>query len=335
MPIDSRSFSERGGAAILPAVRPQEGRVLIAVTSPRAGDGKSTVAAGIAGALARGGAAVRLVRLAGDAGADIDAETFRRVPGVRCDGVALSPEQLGPPGPLTLVEVADAGAAAALVRATAGGLLLLVTLDGEADDVTVRRIAQESGAGGVVVTAAPESAAVRLRRWAAELELRLIGMVPQDRLLAAPSLQEMADALEGRLTSPDEGREEAVEWIEIGPITAHPGSVHFARAGSRAIITRADRPDVAMTALETDAACLILTGGGRVLPYVVERAQAQETPLIQTTLSTREAMERLGALYTRGHFRGLRKIERAINLVETHLDLTALTPRLPVAGGGR
>ena len=308
--------------------------MLIAVTSPLPGDGKSAVAAGLAGALAREGVAVRLVRLAGDAGADADVETFRRVPGVRSDGVALIPEQLGSSEPVTLVEVADAGAAAALVRATAGGLLLLVTCDGESDDVTVRRIARESDAGGVIVTAAPESAAERLRRWAAELDVRLIGMVPQDRLLAAPSLEEMADALEGPLVSPDEGREEAVEWIEIGPITAHPGSVHFARAGSRAIITRADRPDVAMTALETDAACLILTGGGRVLPYVIERAQAQETPLIQTPLSTPEAMERLGGLYSRGHFRGLRKIERAINLVETHLDLTHLTQRLPIAGGG-
>lgn len=309
--------------------------MLIAVTSPLPGDGKSTVAAGLAGALARGGAAVRLVRLAGDAGADSDAETFRRVPGVRSDGVALSSEQVGPPDPLILVEAADPSAVADLVRTMAGGLLLLVTRYGEADDATVRRIARESGAGGVVVTAAPESAAERLRRWAAELDLRLIGMLVQDRLLAAPSLQEMAGVLEGRLTSPDDGCEEAVEWLEIGPITAHPGSVHFARAGSRAIITRADRPDVAMTALETDAACLILTGGGRVLPYVVERAQAQETPLIQTTLATSEAMGRLGALYTRGHFRGLRKIERAINLVEKHLDFTALTERLPIAGGGR
>ncbi len=265
------------------------------VTSPLRRDGKSTVAAGVAGALARETAAG-----------------------------------------LTIVEAPDPAAVATAAAADPRRLVLLVSRYGQADDATIVRTAGETSAAGIVFTAVPadrlEAARSRVDDLGSHLdaELLFLGAMPQDRLLAAPSVREMAQALSGTLHAPDELRDEALEWIEIGPITAHPGSVHFARLGSKAVITRVDRPDLALAALDTETACLILTGGQAPLSYVLERTQSEEIPLISTPLSTPDAVERLGPLYGRSAFVGRRKAERAVELARGHLDLSTLERLLAV-----
>ena len=271
--------------------------VTLVVTSPLAGDGKSIVAAGLADALARRG---HRVHLAADGDASQDSEISIREHG----------------DPATAAGSADA--------------VLLVAREGQADDATLERAARESGAAAIVLSSVPERAEETARNRVQAIAARLngmtplVGLLPQDRLLAAPSLAQMAAALEGALTAPEGAGDEAVEWIEVGPITAHPGSVHFATEGSKAIVTRSDRPDVALTALDADVHCLILCGDREPLRYVLERTEADEVPLITTALTTAEAVERLGPLYGRGEFRGARKRERARRLVERFLDLEAM-----------
>ena len=208
--------------------------------------------------------------------------------------------------------------------------MVLVVRQGQADDATLEHAAAESGAAAIVLTSVPqgeeEEARARARAIAARLDgsVTLAGMLPQDRLLAAPSLEQMAAVLETSLDASEGAGKEAVEWIEIGPITAHPGSIHFAVVGSKAIVTRGDRPDVAFAALDVDAQCLILSGGREPLRYVLERTEEDEVPLIATALTTSEAVQRLGPLYGEGTFSGTRKRERAARLIEQHVDLDAL-----------
>lgn len=280
----------------------------LVVTSPLAGDGKSTVAAGLADALAGRG---HRVHLAADGPAA---------------GTAASPDAAPPGADSSIREHADPATAAAAASAA----VLLVAREGQADDATLERAARESGAAAIVLSSVPERAEETARNRVQAIAARLngmtplVGLLPQDRLLAAPSLAQMAAALEGALTAPEGAGDEAVEWIEVGPITAHPGSVHFATEGSKAIVTRSDRPDVALTALDADVHCLILCGDREPLRYVLERTEADEVPLITTALTTAEAVERLGPLYGRGEFRGARKRERARRLVERFLDLEAM-----------
>ena len=192
----------------------------LVVTSALAGDGKSTVAAGLADALASRGYRVQLTSGGDLASSDAD--------------VVIREHD----DPATAVSEAD--------------LVVLVVRQGQADDATLERAAAESGAAAIVMTSVPEEAELaaraRLRAITTRLDgpVTLVGVLPQDRLLAAPSLEQVATALEASLDAPEGAGNEAVEWIEIGPITAHPGSVHFATVGSKAIVTRGDRPDVAL-----------------------------------------------------------------------------------------
>ena len=295
---------------------------LLIIISPFPGDGKSTVAAGLAGALARRGAEVRLVRLPDGRQPDSDAEAFTHVAGVRSDGSTLGPDSLHGVGELAVVETGDPEMAVSMRMANPDAAVVLVTRYGVADDASVERLRARTAAIGVIVTAAPAGRSIGTA----------LGQLPQDRVLAAPAVRDLAAALEGESIGPAEPGDETVAWLEIGPITAQPGLSHFARHGEKAVITRADKPDVALAALDTETVCLILTGGQRPLPYVLERAAGEEIPVILTAYGTVAAVERLGGLYGRSAFVGRRKAARAVELSEAHLDLAALEQRLSLHG---
>jgi BioD-like phosphotransacetylase family protein len=134
----------------------------------------------------------------------------------------------------------------------------------------------------------------------------------------------MAAAVDGRLSGAREWYAEAVTWLQIGPISAHSGIEHFSRYPDKAVVTRNDKIDVALAALDSEPACLILSGGEPTLPYVAQRAESEDFALITTSLSTPEVVTRIGELYANTSFSGRRKVQRAAALASEHLDLATI-----------
>ena len=304
---------------------------VLIVTSAQPGDGKTAVAVGLAASLRQGGSSVRLVRApagdnapAGDS-AEADARAFAHLPGVRSAGRAAAIDGAALDTDVTIVEAATPEDVPALRQAAGDG----------AGVVLVTRAADPHSAvlGRALATAAP-TALLLTTIWPgpngdpaaafAPIGLPLLATLPQDRLLAAPSIAAMAAAIDGDLGGPDHLYEEAVEWLQIGPISAHEGMDHFSRYPDKAVITRHDKIDVALAALDSQPACLILTGGSPSLPYVAQRTESEEFALIVTDLDTPRAVERIGALYGRGSLTGARKVRRAAELMSERLDLPAL-----------
>lgn len=293
----------------------------ILVTSPLPGDGKTVVTAGLAHALRRSGDAaapptVRAVRLPGGDSADADAATLARLQGVRAAG---RPEDAPPSdADCTVVEVADPAACPAL--SDAATTVLLVTRYREADDATLARAAANAGADGLIVNALPTGPAeaaglAEADRLAALLGLPLLAALPQDRLLSAPLVDAMARAIDGELGGDASLWGEAAEWLQVGPISAHGGIDHFSRYPDKSVITRNDKLDVALAALDAEPLCLILSGGAPNLPYIAQRAEQEQFALITTPLDTPQAVDRIGALYGHAPFAGDRKLRRAADLV--------------------
>ena len=291
------------------------------VTSALPGDGKSVVAAGLAAARRASGSTLRLARAAGGDSAGADADQFAQLQGVRSSGTPVDAVQLTPDTDFTVVEVDDPAAAVALRKA--GDSLILVARQGETDDVTLARVIAETQAAGVVINAAPPEELENIVQ-SAELAAPLLGVLPQDRLLAAPSFAAMARAVDGTLAGPERLHDDAAEWLVIGPISAHGGMPYFDKFPHAVVVTRHDRVDIALGALNQRPAGLILTGGEPTLPYVAERAESEDFALIVTGLSTADAVNRIGDLYAQGQFRGARKLQRAIDLVAAHLSLDIL-----------
>jgi len=181
---------------------------------------------------------------------------------------------------------------------------------------------------GVIVTATPASRLAAVSEGLAGHHIPLLAALPEDRLLAAPTIAEMAAALEAEALFLDGRADIIVERMTIASIASDPGQGYFARFGPQAVIVRCDKPDLHLAALHTSTLCLILTGGRMPLTYVTERAESEGVPLLITAKDTPAAVRALEPLYAGGRFSGRSKAERIAHLMAERVDNDALRKAL-------
>lgn len=290
----------------------------ILVTSTLAEDGKSVVAAGLASTLRATGATVRLVRVDdGDSAAD-DAQQFARVNGVRASSEPVSASDIPSDTDHTVIEAASNAAIDA-------DRTILVVRHGEADDDTVSRAISAQQPDIVIVNGVPEHGGQAALERISGLGGNAVAAIPQDRHLASPTVRDMAPALDGELSGDEELFDEASRDLVIGPVSAHEGMDYFRKYPDKTLITRHDRIDIALGALDYEPLCLILAGGEPTLPYVAQRAERESFALITTSLSTLEVVEAIGPLYGNSAFVGERKLGTAISLFAENVPASVLT----------
>jgi BioD-like phosphotransacetylase family protein len=273
------------------------------VTSAQPGDGKSTVAAGLAQHLAAGGRRVHVLRVQGSdaASAERDAKLLAAVPGVHSPGRALPLSEAGE----------------AVKAAVADGVAVV-----EAEPAEAQEAASAWGAGTVVVQRAGAKTAVAVTA-AVQGQPPLL-VLPEDRILAALRLGELARALEASFLCNGADENEVIERIMIGSVGHDPGVPYFSMHERKAVLTRFEKTDVQLAALTTPLVCLLLTGGQQPSPYLFDRAQSLGVPVLLTARNTVDAMEAVGDAYAGARFGGARKLERLHELFAEHLDASAL-----------
>ena len=289
----------------------------ILVTSTLAGDGKSVVAVGIASALRASGATVRLVRIDDGDSAASDAQQLARVNGVRGSSEPVAASEVPSDTEHTVIE-ASSGAGIEVDRT------VLVVRHGEADDDTVSRALSEQQPDAVIVNGVPEHGGQAALERISGLGGNAVAAIPQDRHLAAPIVRDIAPALDGELSGDAELFDEASRDLVIGPVSAHEGMDYFRKYPDKTLITRHDRIDIALGALDYEPLCLILAGGEPTLPYVAQRAERESFALITTSLTTLETVEAIGPLYGNSAFVGERKLETAVELVAANVPAETL-----------
>ena len=201
---------------------------------------------------------------------------------------------------------------------------VLVVRHGEADDDTVSRALAGQNPDAVIINGVPEHGGPAALAQIAGLGGNAVAAIPQDRHLAAPTVRDIAPALDGALSGDEELFDEASRDLVIGLVSAHEGMDYFRKYPDKTLVTRHDRIDIALGALDYEPLCLILAGGEPTLPYVAQRAERESFALITTLLTTLEAVEAIGPLYGNSGFVGGRKLETAIELVQSNVAAEAL-----------
>ena len=278
-------------------------RILVAGGEP--GVGASAVAVGLAHRLAYAGHAVRLVRLAGDERAGGDAHAFARLDFAAAADGPLAPDALPDSDELLVIE-ASPGADAAALAAAIGAKLVAVT---------GARDAAPAGATLVIASRARRAGPLA---------------IPEDRTLAAPTVGRLIAASGARvLTRSAEGDGALCEHIVIGAISHDSNVPYFDRFPRKAVVTRAERVDVALAALRTDTACLILAGGADPSPYLLDRVAAgRGTTLLVAPEGTVETVRELEGCFGGEPFAGDAKAARAGALLALAVDDAALATLL-------
>lgn len=284
------------------------------VISPEPLVGKTAVAVGLAQRLRAQGRSVALLRLRGDEHANHDAALFTSLP--------FNARRGGGPVDGAAAKAAAGETDAAVIEAPAGEPSAhLAALGGRAVAVARYRpdgldalagFCQPLGESlaGVVLTCVPARRAERVGQELEGRRLPLLALVPEDRTLAAPTLAQVAQALEAEATFLEGNGQRVVDRPVIASISADPGQSYFAYCQPSAVIVRSDKPDLQLAALNAGAPCLIVTGGLPILSYVLDRAESEEVPILRTRLDTIAAVRRLEELYAAVPFAGEGKIDR-------------------------
>ena len=249
------------------------------VAAPTPLSGKTTVAVACARALAKSGTNVSLERAGDDANADSDRRLFSSL------GSAS--------GDAKIVEIPAGDLSAALGEHDGARVLIVATPATTAEASALARSVGEALAGVVLNRARrPEAEA------GADFDgVAALAVIPEDRQLATPNLDAVAEALKAEAENLAEDGPRSLGRLVIASIAADPGQDYFDRTRAESVIVRSDKPDLQLAAINAGAQCLIVTGDLPVLSYVRERVAEDETPFLSTALDTKAAVEAVEGLY--------------------------------------
>jgi len=296
----------------------------VLIAGPESLGGKTTIAAALGRRLSDSGKRVALWRLAGDANAAADARLLGGLAfnaGRRSEPLEVA--ALSGEADVSLVEAPAGDPRGALQALSARAVVVVAYADPLPADLPSFCGALGRLCVGIAITRVPLRRLEATRAAAAAIGVRLLGLIPEARTLAAPTLGALAEALEAGSSSLDSAGETVIDRPIISSISADPAQGYFARYGPNAVIVRGDKPDQQLGALNAGAPCLIVTGGLPVLSYVEERAAEEGILVLRTRYDTVAAVERLEALYGATPFSGHAKVERIAELAG-ELDVSAL-----------
>jgi BioD-like phosphotransacetylase family protein len=163
--------------------------------------------------------------------------------------------------------------------------------------------------------------------------IRVLGVLPMESALAAPTVAELAGGLQAEILAAAEQSGELVEHMVVGAMKAETALTYFRRVPDKAVITGGDRADIQMAALQTSTRCLVLSGNLYPSPSVLSLAAERGVPVLLTEMDTFSAAEVIGNYIGRSRFQQSQKVERFSALLDEHMDFEALYRSLGLKPG--
>ena len=145
---------------------------------------------------------------------------------------------------------------------------------------------------GVIVNKVPRKDIVRVREKATgELDrsgIPLLGLIPEDRILAALSVADLVEAVHGKVLNNPEKTSGLIENIMLGSSTFDRGTAYYGRKENKAVLLWGERPgfrkaalsNLQLNALQTSTRCLVISSNGLPIPAVLQKAGESGVPLI-------------------------------------------------------
>jgi len=284
--------------------------------SPHPLAGRTTVTAGLGHRMASEGKTVELTRLGDDDHAEADTAFF---------ATFTIPSQASAQAEVTLIEAPSGDPASALGGHPDARAIVVAAASTPAPELADYCRPLADRLAGVVINKTPSKRLGAVRSAGEAAGLNVLAVLPEDRLLAAPVLRDVVQALSAQAEHLDNGGLRPLDRPVIATISADPGQGYFARYDASAVIVRSDKPDLQLAALNAGANCLIVTGALPLLSYVLERAEEDQVPLLRTGMDTLSAVQGIedafGSLPFAG---GDAKIDRVRALL-AEVDLASLT----------
>lgn len=144
----------------------------------------------------------------------------------------------------------------------------------------------------------------------------VLGVIPRHAEIAAPTVAEFHEALQGEILAAPDKMNRLVEEVIVGTMTIESALSYLRRAPNKALITGGDRSDMALTALETSTSVIIFTGGLYPDVRVLSRAEEKGVPVILVHADTYTTVENLHSVYRSIHPQNT----EAVRIVKENVD---------------
>ncbi len=184
---------------------------------------------------------------------------------------------------------------------------------------------------GLVINRVPEAKATSVQKEAGDYlkteNIALLGIIPESRALMGASIAEITSAIGGELLTFKEKKGELVENVMLGAMTPDSGKDYFSRLKNKAVVTRSERADMQLAALDTPVKCLIISGG-KPTTSVMVKADDKKVPLIVVDKDIQEIVGGIEQALAAARFTNPGKLQVISNLMENRIDFKALNAAL-------
>ena len=175
---------------------------------------------------------------------------------------------------------------------------------------------------GVIINKVPQSLLKQVKETAAASPVKVLGIIPENRMLLAVSIAELAEAVSGKIINKKGDTSELVENYMLGALTPDSGAAYFQRKSNKAAVIQQERADMQLAALETPTAALILTGGRQPPAYqVMHKADARKIPVITTESNMNDVIENIETTIAKARINQEKKLAKLGELVKQNLDM--------------
>jgi hypothetical protein len=183
---------------------------------------------------------------------------------------------------------------------------------------------------GVVINKAPAGQLKRIRTEAearlGAAGLKLLGVIPESRVLLAITVGELAATLGGKVLNHAEKSDELVENYMLGALIVDSGLDYFGRKSRKATVLRQERSDMQLAALETSTACLVLSGDTAKPPMynVMYKANTRGIPVIAAGAPVGDIVARIEDTILNTRLDQVKKLTALAETVGRNVDLKVI-----------
>lgn len=181
---------------------------------------------------------------------------------------------------------------------------------------------------GTIFNAVPDSRASEVKNHLEPLLRRrginLLGTIPEDHLLNAIRVYDLAQRLGGKIISVPTKRDVMVENFLIGTMQVENFMNHFKKRKNSAVIVGGDRSDLQLVALEGKCSCLILTGNLYPNDIILTRSEVLEVPILVVRDDTYTVAKKMESILESSKLRDPIKVKHGAQLLNSIIDFSTI-----------
>jgi BioD-like phosphotransacetylase family protein len=185
---------------------------------------------------------------------------------------------------------------------------------------------------GVIINKAPKNQVLRTqnqsRKDIEKSGISLLGVLPEDRFLMSMSVNDLTEAVQGKILNCPDMAGEIIENFMMGSSTFDRGPAYYSRKNNKAVILWGERPGyrkaalagLQSAALQTSVKCIVISNNGVPIPAAAQKAEEKKVPLISAAGDLKSLITSIENGMLALKFIQVGKMPRLIELMGQNLD---------------